>query len=406
MTKKQIAIFMILMIQSLCYLGSSIETNSQQDFLYFSVNGLSDTGEDASLFDWLRIPEVWDNPDFETALVDDTSDYCIAILDTGLDSTTWTHLEDVYDVNFRLFLPDGNTFEEVTKSNGVDIGDHHGTCLCSMLGYLLDGTSTDVLVFRVIGDDFVPNAQWVCNALDYIKNLYTGSTKVKAVSMSFRFLEESPSVKLKILPLTIAPYRITFFASSGNALAGETQNEEIFPAAYRTVFGVGGIIFKDTAHIGERMTTARGATYNSMYRYSSSLRGSTPIVVAPGESIKVSCDSNDDGVLDHFEVSGTSLSSPILSAVTLMMCKIQYNLDPYSYISFNEIYTTISFNSESDGSPSTEDTTIAPSDGNFLDHDIMIGWGGIDFYDYCVWVYEYYEPLPGGGGGGSGPFLE
>ncbi|MHA1801885.1 MAG: hypothetical protein ACTSWJ_09130, partial [Candidatus Heimdallarchaeaceae archaeon] len=171
MTKKQIAIFMILMIQSLCYLGSSIETNSQQDFLYFSVNGLSDTGEDASLFDWLRIPEVWDNPDFETALVDDTSDYCIAILDTGLDSTTWTHLEDVYDVNFRLFLPDGNTFEEVTKSNGVDIGDHHGTCLCSMLGYLLDGTSTDVLVFRVIGDDFVPNAQWVCNALDYIKNL-------------------------------------------------------------------------------------------------------------------------------------------------------------------------------------------------------------------------------------------
>ena len=52
----------------------------------------------------------------------------------------------------------------------------------------------------------------------------------------------------------------------------------------------------------------------------------------------------------------------------------------------------------------SEDITRQPADGNIFRHEGKIGWGGVDFYDYILWAYDWFtppEPPPSGGGGGG-----
>ena len=222
--------------------------------------------------------------------------------------------------------------------------------------------------------------------------------------MSFKLDEVTNDLKLKFQKLSYLPYRITFFASSGNALHDYSAEQDISQANYYYVFGVGGIIFKDQDHIGARITIAKGAGYASCYYTRSTARNSTPLVVAPGESIEVMSDTDNDGDIDDSDysiVSGTSLSSAILSAIGYMIFKIQNYRYPTSYTSLNEIYLAIEYNSEG----LNEDITRQPAAGSTFQFEDAIGWGGVDFYDYCLWVYTYFTPPappPGGGGGGGG----
>ena len=317
----------------------------------------------------------------------------------------WSYLENTYSVIFHLFLYQDGDHVEVTESSARDYGDlNHGTCLCSMLAYLLDGIETEIYVFEITEEyegDAIPQPYRVLSALNKIDSFnMAGSIEFKVVSMSFE-IPYNTNIHDKITYLT-ETYDTLFFASSGNANYDSSARNKVYPSWYSEVFGVGGIIFKDETTFGPRMTIARGATYASMYYEHTYLKKSTPVVVAPGEKIEAINDATEGGIIEAVIVSGTSLSSPILAAVTLIMCILQDELDSGARFDRNDLYACIALNSECDNRIFTNDITLKPGDDNYMHHEYRIGWGGVDFYDYVLWAYNYFKPSSGGGGGGGG----
>jgi len=92
--------FTLLFIQTLSS-NASISLTSQ-DNLYLQIMSSEGNGKDNDLINWLRIPEIKNNVNIETALISSAPGYCLAILDTGLDQATWDELETEYGINFRL----------------------------------------------------------------------------------------------------------------------------------------------------------------------------------------------------------------------------------------------------------------------------------------------------------------
>lgn len=399
--RRIVGLFLILNTISIQWSAINLSSGFNDDLL-LKIMGDGDNGIDEDLIEWLRIPEIKNNSELEAALTSSAASCCLAILDSGLDQVTWSHLQQTFQINFRLFKHVQSTYAEIYSGDDLDLGRHHGSMMCSLIASLLEGYITQILVFQILDEDHKPNNDHIYDALEYIEYLWSQGLKVKVVNMSLKTEDRDTSVESKLLELSSTPYRITFFAGSGNADYDSSEYSCIVPADYHPVLGVGGIIFKDETYEGFRMRIGLGAEYASQFFTRSTARASTPVVVAPGESVEVACNKDGEGGIDAYLVSGTSASTIILSAIAYMIFKIQNYKYPESYVSSSRIYEIICFNSEGDN----VDSTRKPAAGNSIIYEPSIGWGGVDFYDYCLYAYEMFTPPTGGGGGGGGPLLE
>jgi hypothetical protein len=411
-----LAILLIFVFGNSISAGIIIDLYKQQrvDSL-FDITSIGGSGSNEEIMNWVRLDDLRNNPQLFSAISDDSSGYRIAVFDTGLDHKTWSEIEDRYPgVNVRFFKHETNQNTEWTffeSFHGHDytqfsLSGHyikHGSAICSLIGSLLEGTNSELLVFQVASAGGVIDSNKVYDALLELDWLWGQGIKVKVVSMSIGGNIFNSNINQKINELSLAPYYMTFISASGNEYQDDINSEQqIYPAAYYNSYSVGGIIAQGDWS-SYRMTLARGSTCASCFWRSDdsnpSPRESSPTVVAPGDSIEVFFDLDDDNDLDYFVGTGTSLATPIVAVVVFFIYKIQYYRYSSNTVLPSEIYYL--FSQYSEGYYLMGDQTKEPGIGNDKYWYHQVGWGCVDFFDYCNWAYDYYAPPSGGGGGGG-----
>jgi len=231
----------------------------------------------------------------------------IAIIDTGIFSNPDLSPNILYNKSFNILDNDYNIYPK-------DDGEYHGTHVAGIIASQIDNSmgiagicpKCKIINMRIMNSSLKTDSSSVLKAIFLsIKN------GAKIISMSFggSYYSEYEAKIFKDL----SDSGIIFVASAGN----DGNNQEKYPAAYPGVISV-------------------GATDNTDQITSFSNYGSWVDIFAPGYDILSSC-----GVYDYCFASGTSMSTPMVSAIIGLMKSVNNSLTPL------EIENMIKDNSDS-----------------------------------------------------------
>ena len=260
----------------------------------------------------------------------------LAILDTGLDEPTWTHLASKYPyyiLEIKLIDSNGNY---VSRYNAYDICDYkHGSVLTSLIVELLERNADQlneyvygsVYMFICAKDDFQGHQgkideslveeqlQWIIN----FNNLYP-SAPFRVISLSFgSSYSGTPDYYDEMQ--TLINQGCLIVAASGNYITGMLgEDHRISPATYSNIIGAGGIygypaqgdydIYRMSTYRDPEPDNPLGHKDGSLYYSLGGLTQKTVDITAPSFYVKGVCDIDGDGDADAIKATGTSLSAP------------------------------------------------------------------------------------------------
>lgn len=265
-----------------------------------------------------------------------TSEVTVAILDTGIDDNNmdfsgriWTNEKEIprndIDDDGNGFVDDVNGWDFINEDNDPIDDGGHGNALAGIIGAAANNEKGVVgidqkcklMICKVLGSDQTGRlSQWaagiyyaVDNGADIINMSMTSDKDLRVLSEAIKYAAERD---------------VTIIASTGNSNTSDT----FYPSGYESVVAVGS-----TAQNDERS--------GSFSNY-----GSHIDLVAPGSDIFVLRLGSNGAVTS---LSGTSMSSAVVSGVAALLLSIESNL------SSNELKTVLYKTAVDQVGPSNED---------------------------------------------------
>ncbi len=405
-------------------------TQSRQGFDYETIFGLPILIDDNPNYGYPDETISWDRVDaaFQNhpELRFNYGNYKLAILDTGLDDLTWTHLAEKYpSYVLEIKLIDGNG-NYVSRMNAYDICDYkHGSVITSLVVELLERNADQFSEYVYgsvnmficsqddewghqgrIDDELVEQQlQWIIN----FNNLYPVAP-FKVISLSFGMTYQGTPIYYNELQ-TLINQGCIVVSASGNFITGMiSENQRISPATYSNIIGVGGIY--GTPATGDmdvyRMSHLErdpdpgdpgGHKDGSLYYSLGGTYQRTVEITAPAYYVKGVCDQDGDGDADAIKATGTSLAAPQVAVAAYLAeraSKIDRNI-PISLIDFKR---SLKLCAEDDpfgrylslAERLTYDRVIIPTSNygvpRYRFYSYKVGDGCLDIGDLIEYVFE------------------
>lgn len=335
----------------------------------------------------------------------------IAVLDSGLDETTWTYFRDIYDIDLVLIQLVDRSGNYLSRQNAYD--DHpynHGSAVVSLIINLLETQSYNVemslTMFMVTEPDTIYiDTDLVKQQLQRIINWNNAHSvgKYKVVSMSFG-AENLFSAEL----YTLYQQGCIIVAASGNVESpydeSQYENVKLFPATNRYVIGSGGIYGYPVPSTSEcyRMSTkysrtTGGIRVGSCYWQNEGLRKATVNVVAPAFKVEVLHDYVDNPSipgpeLEYTLATGTSLSAPQVAVAAYLAARAKHYKTPQNPLNLDDFLSCLIESCENDPDGFGDfyyEEVAEPSDNLGAKpsyYSYRVGYGALDIYDLIKYV--------------------